>query len=270
MRRHLIAAAGGAVAAVMLAVSMPAAQIASFQPLPLRQFLEENGWVPLPLPDKRMGPGSVVRITSGGDGAVTLRWLGDLRRCGITDRDFRYVRGKYPAIGVGDSFAIKAAVAMGYIARLQGTLDADKAGGAIMQIEGSGGDGVDAEALRRWLARTGASRRMSRVCNDFFSQDDAFLVSEAFRVSRASYGLVDKDGAKLAITGGAFGEPGSRSSSTLSVADDVYFAVRHVRRLGPDFFEPGSAPGAPANVPEADDLLRRRLEPGAGDGTPAK
>src|SRR5215831_3077678 len=116
MRRFdLVAAVCGAVAWVVAATSFSAAQIITFQPLPLKQFLEENGWVALPLPDKRMGPGSIVKVTKK-DGAVVMRWLGDLRRCGITDQEFRYVRGKYSAIGIGESFGIKVSVTAGFIA----------------------------------------------------------------------------------------------------------------------------------------------------------
>jgi hypothetical protein len=256
MRRFDLIAVCGALVWVVAAVSFSAAQIVTFQPLPLKQFLEENGWVSLPLPDKRMEPGSVAKVTKK-DGAVTIQWLGDLRRCGITDREFRYVRGKYPAIGIGDSFGIKASIALRYIAKLEGTADFEKAGGAIMRIEDSGGDAVDFDALTDWMAKSGAARRMPQVCNNFLAQEDIYLVSEAFRISKASYGLVDKNGARLTITGGAFVQAGSRSSGTLSVADDMYFGVRHVKRLAPDLFEPwlGSR-----TVPEADGLLRL-LEP---------
>jgi hypothetical protein len=253
MRRFdLVAAVCGAVGWVVAAVSFPAAQIIAFQPLPLKRFLEENGWVSLPLPDKRMEPGSVAKVTKK-DGAVTMQWLGDLRRCGITDREFRYVRGKYSAIGIGDSFGIKTSIAVSYITKLEGTADFETAGGAIMQIEDSGGDAVDFDALTNWMARSGAAQRMPQACNNFLAQDDIYLVSEAFRISKASYGLVDKNGAKLTITGGAFGQAGSRSSGTLSVADDLYFGVRHVKQLGPDLFAPRLGP---RTVPEADGLLR--------------
>jgi len=198
-RRDFIAALGGAVAWVAAAVSFSAAQTI-FQPLPLKQFLEENGWVSLPLPNKRMGPGSVIKVTKK-DGAVIMQWLGDLRRCGITDREFRYVRGKYSAIGIGESFGMKASIAAGFIAKLEGTADFEKAGGAIMQIEDSGGDAVDFDALTNWMAKPGAAQRMPQVCNNFLAQEDIYLVSEAFRISKARYGLVDKSGAKLAVTG---------------------------------------------------------------------
>jgi hypothetical protein len=233
------------------AISISAAQTI-FQPRPLKQFLEENGWVSLPIPDKKMGPGSVIKVTKK-DGAVSVQWLGDLRRCGITDEEFGFVRGKYPAIGIGQSFAVRASIAAGFIAKLDGTADFEKAGGAILQIEGSGGDAVDLGALTIWMARPSAAQRMPQVCNNFLAQEDIYLVTEAFRVSKASYGLVDKNGAKLAVTGGAFGRAGSGSSGTLSVVDDLYFGVRRVKQLAPVLFEPSL--GA-RTVPEADSLLR--------------
>jgi hypothetical protein len=243
---------GWAGAWVAAAVSFSAAQIITFQPLPLKQFLDDNGWVSLPLPDKRMGPGSIVKVTKK-DGAVIMQWLGDLRRCGITDREFRYVRGKYPAIGIGESFGIKASIAAAFITKLEGTADFEKAGGAIMQIEASGGDAVDFDALTNWMAKSSAAQRMPQVCNNFLAQEDIYLVSEAFRISKASYGLLDKNGVKLAVTGGAFGQAGSRSSGTLSVIEDLYFGVRHVKQLAPDLFE---LRDGPRNVPEADSQLR--------------
>jgi hypothetical protein len=250
-RRVFIAALGGAAGWVAAAISVAAAQTI-FQPLPLKQFLEENGWVSLPVPDKRMGPGSVIKVTKK-EGAVIMQWLGDLRRCGITDREFRYVRGKYSAIGIGESFGVKTSVAAGFIAKLGGTADFEKAGGAIMQIEGSGGDAVDFDALTNWMAKPDGARRMSQVCNNFLAQEDVYLVGEAFRISQASYALLDKSGAKLAVTGGAFGQVGSRSSGTLSVKDDMYFGVRRVKHLAPDPFAPSLGP---RTVLEADSLLR--------------
>jgi hypothetical protein len=141
------------------AVSFAAAQIITFQPLSLKQFLKDNGWVSLPLPDRRMGPGSIIKVTKK-DGAVISQWLGGLRRCGITDQEFRYVRDKYPAIGIGESFGIRASSAAAFITKLEGTADFEKAGGAIMQIEASGGDAVDFDALTSWMVKSAAGQRM--------------------------------------------------------------------------------------------------------------
>src|SRR5580704_15971095 len=120
------------------AVSISSAQTFP-HPQPLKEFLEDHGWVSLPTPDRKMGPGSVIKVTKK-DNAVSVQWLGDLRRCGITDEEFGFVRGKYPAIGIGETFGVRASIAAGYIAKLDGTDDFGKAGGAIIQIEDSGGD----------------------------------------------------------------------------------------------------------------------------------
>jgi len=230
------------------AISVATAQT-TFHPPPFKQFLEENGWVSLPAPDKRMGPGSVIKVTKK-DGSVNLQWLGDLRRCGITDAEFRFVRGKYPGIGVGESFGVQVSVPASFIAKLRGTVDFEKAGGAIMQIEASGGDAVDFNAWTTWIAKSAGAPRMPQLCYRFFTEDDIYLVSEAFRISRASFGLVDKNGAKLPVTGGAFA---SSASGTLSVIDDLYFGVRGVKQLTLDSSEPGLES---RSVGDADSLLR--------------
>jgi hypothetical protein len=242
---------------VVIGMGMAAAICASAaqtspQPRPLAQFLEENGWVSLPVPDRKMGPGSLIKITQK-ENAVSVQWLGDFRRCGITDKEFGFVRGKYPAIGVGKTFRVTASVAAGYVAKLHGTADFGKADGALLQIEASGGDVVDLGALAKWLATPSAPRRMPSICHNFLAQDDVYLVSEAFRVSRGVYDLVDKSGAKLAVGGAAFGQIGASSSGTVSVVDDVYFGVRRVRPLAPALFEPNLQP---RDVPVVDDLLR--------------
>ena len=103
-----------------------------------------------------------------------------------------------------------------------------------------------------WLAHPSTARRLSRVCSDFLAQEDIYLVTEAFRISKADYRLVDRDGAKLAVTGAAFGQVDPSSSSTLSVTDDLYFGVRGVKALAPGLSDPGREP---RTVPDADGLL---------------
>ena len=241
---------------VVAAISVSTAQTLSRPPRPLDQFLEENGWVPLPTPDRRMGPGSVIRLTKN-ENSVSIRWLGDFRRCGITDQEFGFVREKFPAIGIGAQFAAKTSIAAGYIAKLGGTADFEKADGSVLQIEDSGGDAVSVRALAIWLATPGAPRRMPAVCRNFLDQEDVYLVSEAFRISKAVYDIVDKNGAKLPVAGAAFGRTDPSSPGTLSVAEDLYVGVRRVKQLAPVLVQPGVEPRA---IPEADALLRL-LEP---------
>jgi hypothetical protein len=234
--------------AVTAAVAAAAAQPA-VQPRPLKQFLEDNGWVSLSVPDRRMGPGSVIKVTKQND-TVTVQWIGNLRRCGITDAEFGFVRGKYPPIGIGEIFGVGTSVALAYITRLHGTADLAKASQAILRIEAAGGDAVDLARLATFLARPAASRMMSQ-CRNILAQEDTYLVSEAFRVSGASYALLDANGERLAIAGEAFERGGL--ANTLNIAEDLYVGVRHVRPLAPILYGPG--PGQDT-VPEADRVLR--------------
>lgn len=165
----------------------------------------------------------------------------------------RFVRGKYSAIGIGETFGVRASIAAGYIAKLDGTVDFGKAGGAIIQIEDSGGDAVDS-ARRRFGWPSRVLRSACLKCATIFWPKDVYLVSEAFRISKAGhYDLVDKNGAKLVVAGAAFGRTGPSSSDMLSVVEDLYVGVRRVKQLAPVLFEPSRRP---RTVPEADGLLR--------------
>jgi len=86
-------------------------------------------------------------------------------------------------------------------------------------------------------------------------------VSEAFRVSKGSYELLDRNGAKVAVSAAAAGRSvsgeigGSISSSgTLNVAEDFYFGVRRVKQLAPGSF--ATLGSDPQSVPEADKMLQ--------------
>src|ERR1700682_1851950 len=96
---------------VMLTFAAPAAQTV-FQQKPLAAFLNEHDWVALPIPDSKMRPGSVIKVKKLSN-FVEVQWLGDIRKCGISDKQLAVVRGKYPAIGVSESFAVKASIAAG-------------------------------------------------------------------------------------------------------------------------------------------------------------
>jgi hypothetical protein len=232
----------------------------AFQPRLLSQFLETQNWVALAIPDNKMRPGAVIKVQKKGD-AVDVRWLGDFRSCGITDSEFGLVRGKYPPVGIGESFAVKASFAVSILAKLGGSAEVDKINGAILKIEEAGGDAIDLLAFSIWLTKPGNLQKLPEPCGTFLAQNDVYLVSEAFRVTRGSYDLIDKNGAKLAVSAAVAGRSidagiaGSISKSgTLSVTEDFYFGVRRVKQLAPGSFATlGSAPQA---VPEADDLLR--------------
>jgi hypothetical protein len=105
-------------------------------------------------------------------------------------------------------------------------------------------------------------RKLPEACARFLAEKDVYLVTEAFRVSKGSYELIDKNGAKVnlsaAIPGGSAGGNfgGSASASgTLTVAEKLYFGVRRAKQISPNSFTTLGTP--PHTVPEADSLLRQ-------------
>jgi hypothetical protein len=260
-RATFIAAFAGLAVTVPLAV--PSAQTV-FQPRSLNQFLAANNWVALPIPDNKTRPGTVIKVTKQGNN-VDVRWLGDFRSCGVTDQALGFVRGKYPAFGIGEKFAVGASFAASLLSWLGGTAQIEKINGAILDIQDAGGDAIDLLALSIWLTKPSNVQKLPATCTAFLAQEGVYLVSEAFRVTKGSYELVDKNGAKIEVAAAAAGRSGTgaingsiSSTGTLTVSDDLYFGVRRVKQLAPDSF---STLGTnPAAVSEADDLLREAAQ----------
>jgi hypothetical protein len=231
-----------------------------FQPPPLAQFLKSNNWVALPLPDNKMRPGAVIKVTMK-DKVPDVRWLGDFRSCGVTDQELGLIRGKYPPVGIGENFAVGASFVASLLSKFRISAQAEKVNGAILKIEESGGDAIDLLALSVWLTKPLNLKKLPDACKNFLAQEDVYLVSEAFRISKGTYELVDKDGGKLAVSAAAVGPSAKgeisgsvNSSGTLTVTEDFYFGVRRVKQLVPGSFATlGTSPEA---VPEADSLLR--------------
>ncbi len=71
---------------LVLALPLVASEAQMAQVRPIGQFLEQNNWVPLSIPDSKMRPGSVIKVTKKGN-AVEVQWLGDIRHCGIADKE---------------------------------------------------------------------------------------------------------------------------------------------------------------------------------------
>jgi len=254
MIRLCLAAAG-----LSLALAASAAD-SVFQQRPLAKFLDANNWIALPIPDSKMGPGAVVKVTKSG-ATVEARWLGDFRRCGVTDKDMGVVKGKFPALGVGEDFSVKASFAASLLERLGLRAEAEKVNGAVLKIDEAGGDAIDLLALKIWLEMPANKKNFPAACNDFLAQDDVYLVSEAFRISKGSYELIDKNGAKLSLNAAVAGKSidadfsGSiGSNGALAVAGDFYFGVRRVKRLASGGF--ATLGQNEQEIPEADEMLR--------------
>jgi hypothetical protein len=242
---------------VMILMPFPAAAQSVFQPKPLTTYLNDHNWLALSIPDSKMQPGSVIKVKKLKD-FVEVQWLGDIRRCGINDKELGVVRGKYPSLGIGESFEVKASFFASVLNLFRINASADKISGAILNIEDSGGDAIDFLAFSIWAARNG--NRLQAACGNLLGQDDVYLVTETFRISKGSYQLLDKNGAKVELSASVTGrsldgqlEGTIGTNGELVIAGDFYFGVRRAKQISPGVF---TSLGAGQDVPEADDLLR--------------
>lgn len=241
---------------LMLTLSAPAAQTV-FQQKQLTDFLNEHNWVALSIPDSKMRPGSVIKVTKKPN-FTEVQWLGDIRKCGITDKQLGVVKGKYPAIGIGDTFVVKASVAASILSFVGINAGADKVSGATLKIEDGGGDAIDFLAFSLWMNKQG--KRLQAACSNLLGQEDVYIVSEAFRISKGSYQLLDKYGGKIGLSASVPGrsaegqlEVSIGKNGDISIAGDSYVGIRRVKQLSPGNF---ATLGTSQEIPEADGLLR--------------
>jgi hypothetical protein len=217
-------------ASVITAGSQP------FQARSLNDFLEAKNWIVLPIPDNKMRPGAVIKVTKNGE-KVDVTWLADFRTCGLTDKDLGFIRGKSPSDTSTAEFAVKASVVASFLSKLGGSADLNKVNRGILKIDDSGADAIDLLALQIWLARPGNLQALPAACTSFLGQPDIYLVSQAFRITKGTYQLLDENGGKVSASGATpagistRAEIGGTVSSTgaLDVTEDFYFAVRCVK-----------------------------------------
>jgi hypothetical protein len=233
----------------------PAAETV-FQQKPLTAYFKEHDWLALSIPDSKMQPGSVIKVKKLND-FIEVQWLGDIRKCGVNDEQLGFVRGKYPSVGIGESFAVTASITASILNLFHVNTSADKVSGAVFTMEDAGGDAIDFLAFSIWASNQGS--RLQTACSNLLGQDDVFLVTESFRISKGSYQLLDKNGAKIGLSASVAGRSldgqlqGSiGTNGELKIAGDFYFGVRRAKLLSGVFTTLGNAQ---QDVPEADDLL---------------
>lgn len=231
----------------------------SYNPPPLAAYLEKDGWVVLPLPDNKAGPASVIQVTQTDPNRASVRWLGDFRRCGLTNDDLGVVRGRYPSIGVGEEFTVDANAAL-QLASVSLGPEVSNARSATLKINESGGDALDFIAFSIWMSDPANLKKLPQACTELLSQPNVFLVTEAFRITKGAYEFKDATGAKInlklpvgtPLNLGAGLKVGSNGNVVFE--DDTYFAVRRVKQVALGSFGTLGAP--PETVPEADGMLK--------------
>lgn len=205
-----------------------------------------GGWVPLPMADSKMQPGSVIHLNAD----TGLRFLGYLGSCRVPGEVLEPVRGSAGKITFDKEIAYDADALL----ELEGVSAGprfEKVKGVSFSVEDFGADAVDLLKLMIWLTDPDNADRVPAFCQEWLKQEDIYLISEAFRVSRGSYRLRDENGAELSLEDSgmlsgilkldAAAKAKWTSAGLLEITEPVYIAIRKVRKLE-DRFEVLSQP----------------------------
>jgi len=208
-----------------------------YSPQEWRKLLESaGGWVPLPFPDGKYRPGSIIRVDDSG-----LRWIDNLSSCRYPD-DF-VERGSIPAINFTKSTAFSADVLLNY-AGIEAGPGFDKIARVTFEVSEHSADALKLLALKVWQEDPANRRAVSSACMEELARPDMYLVTEAFVVSKGTYSLYDETGARLQLTvpaltqllslGGNVGYAVT-ADGKLTISEPSVFAVRRAVRVDDGF-----------------------------------
>jgi hypothetical protein len=224
--------------------------------------LEKAGYIFLPLADSKMAPGSVIEVKADKSGETNVRYLADIRKCGLTNSDLGFKSGTTGALATNRKYSVDLSAAFEILqiaASAKPKLLAAKT--VEFKADETGTDAIDLIATTIAIADPDKSKNFNKFCRDFLSQPDIYLVNEAFRVSKGSYSFKDSAGLTIDLTAlksqnfSANGNLSIANDSSITISTDEYLAIKDVRQIGSGAFRTlGANMNTP--VPSADLLLK--------------
>lgn len=230
--------------AALLACSSDAGDV--YSPAEWRDLFQKHGWTALPIPDSKYEPGAIVKVTAE-DG---IRYIDHLRTCGYPAEVLAPEVGKIPAISFAKSREIGAS-AMLNIKGIEAGPEFSNVASSRLQISDHSADSLRMVALRIWQETPGNLDGNARFCIEELEKPDYYLITEAFRVAKGRYTLLDKSGAKLKVSLANLGrllkfEPDVKYEVTaegeLVIDEQVSFAIRRAISTTAGFEVLGAAP----------------------------
>lgn len=210
--------------------------ITVYQPKELVEFFREINFTPLPFPDSKYKPGAIIRVTDD------IKYVDDLTSCGYPLSEFQE-EGYIPPI----IFTKKVEFGASAIINIKGVTTGpnfERISKVRLEITDHGADAFRLIKLKVWMEDPDNIGKVSQVCMDELLKKDVYLITEAFRVSKAKYTLYDKTGAAIKIETPVLGnllkfQPDVKyevtSDGSLVIEQPVYLAVRKAVRIGEDF-----------------------------------
>ena len=207
------------------------------QPPEWEDFFEEIGFTPLPFPDSKYQPGSIVKVTD-----EKIEWIDDLTSCRYPLSEFQ-VKSHVPAF----TFTKKGEFGASAIINIKGITAGpsfDRISKVRLEITDHGADALRIIKLKVWMEDPDNIGKVSKACIDELLKPDRYLITEAFRVSSGKYTLYDKKDTAIKIETPALGsllkfQPDIKyevtSDGSLVIEQPVYLAIRKAVRIGEDF-----------------------------------
>jgi hypothetical protein len=203
----------------------------------LKVLKQTGGWTPLPIPDSKFRPGSIIRVTEDG-----VQWIDDLTSCGFPLDEFEE-KSSIPNVTFTKQLEF-AASAVVNIKGIKAGPNFSRVSKVRMEITEHGADAIRLLKLRTWMEIPDNRRRISQAFLDELIKPDTYLVTEAFRITKGKYTFYDQTGAAIKIETPVLKDllefqPDVKyqvtNDGSLVIEQPVYFAVRKTQGVGVGF-----------------------------------
>ncbi len=203
----------------------------------IRVLKKAGGWTPLPIPDSKFRPGSIIEVREDG-----LHWIDDLTSCGYPLAEFEE-KSYIPSITFTKQMEFAASAVIN-IKGISAGPNFSRASKVRMEITDHGADAIRLIKLKIWMENPDNQSRVRRHCMDWLMKPDTYLITEAFRISKGKYTFYDKTGAAIKIDTPILKDllqfqPDVKyeitNDGSLVIEQPAYFAVRKAQRMGEGF-----------------------------------
>jgi hypothetical protein len=171
-----------------------------------------------------------------------IRWIDDLEACRYPLEEFEK-KSYIPSITFTKQWEFTGSAVINFKGIKAGP-KFDQVSKVRMEVIDHGADAFGLMRLKVWMENPKNRKKVSQVCMDQLLKPGYYLITEAFRVSKAKYTLYDKSGAAIKIEIPVLKEllqfqPEVKyevtSDGSLVVEQPAYFAIRKAVHVGQDF-----------------------------------
>jgi len=210
-----------------------------YTPTEWRDMLKQAGdWVPLPFPESAFRPGSIIMVTEN-----SIRWIDDLNSCNYPADILDPEKSRIPSISFTKDVEFGANAVVGYKGIAAGP-GFSKVSKVKFEVLDHGIEYLRMIRFKDWINDPENKKKVSPSCMQELAKPNRYLVTEAFRASKAAYTLFDQSGTAMKLTlpllkdllkVSADVKYNVDTNGKLLIEEPVYFAVRRAIRMGDDF-----------------------------------